>query len=170
MSNKLVRSGWHSYITAGMFYFQILDGLRNLAEVIFAKWLAVIQPPFQQTTEKKRKEKNGRALLPICWRFITIGFHKGFRSFFLTSVLQTGMATPLSVIFDISKKGSWIEDNSASVQFFAFCKYFSIKEDRNLRFLRRGPYFLNPHSGKPSPPWFLNQHTLLHEQSMCQTF
>lgn len=45
-------------------------------------------------------------LLPACWILKKTDFHLGLLSFFKTSVLQIGTATPLSVTFDMTRKGS----------------------------------------------------------------
>lgn len=46
-------------------------------------------------------------MLPACWILKNIGFHVGLSSFFITSVLQSGIFVLFSTTFEITKKGSY---------------------------------------------------------------
>lgn len=53
-------------------------------------------------------------LLPTCCIFKNTGFHVGFKSFFMTSVLQTGIELLLSTIFEITRKGSYTKNQKCN--------------------------------------------------------
>lgn len=55
---------------------------------------------------QKAWTKTCYTLLPTCWIFRNTGFQVGLRSFFMTSVLQTGIEIPLSTSLEITKNGS----------------------------------------------------------------